>query len=273
MRVALLASGSNGNACYLEAGETRLLIDVGIGPRVLASRLAPLGVETSQLTDLLVTHAHHDHVDGVEALVARQPELTIHATAATVRHLPREARRRAHRVRAGQGFPVGCLTVLPFAVSHDAPAPVCFRIEGPEGRLGYATDLGRFDAGVVAALSEVELLVVESNHCPQQLAAGPYPRVLKKRIAGPHGHLSNAQCRALLEALLHPRLAYVALAHLSEANNTRAAVEAAVADLVRATPGTRWAIGSRSAALDPHELDPARVAPAASRGRQLVLPL
>jgi phosphoribosyl 1,2-cyclic phosphodiesterase len=275
MRLALLASGSNGNACYLEVGETRLLIDVGIGPRTLASRLAPLGIEVSQLTDLLLTHAHHDHLDGVAGLLARQPELAIHATAGTTRHLPREARRRTHRIKGGQSFAVGALTVVPFAVSHDAPGPVGFRIESGEGRLGYATDLGKFDAATVAALSEVELLVVEANHCPQQLAAGPYPRALKRRIAGPEGHLSNQQCRLLLERLLHPRLAYVALAHLSEANNTAAAAEDVVADLRRATPGTSWALGSRSGALPAVELDarsPAP-APAPSRGRQLVLPI
>ena len=44
MRVCLLASGSKGNAVYIESAESRILIDAGLSAREIALRLATIGV-------------------------------------------------------------------------------------------------------------------------------------------------------------------------------------------------------------------------------------
>jgi phosphoribosyl 1,2-cyclic phosphodiesterase len=273
VRICLLASGSNGNACLVEARGVRLLVDAGLGPRRLAARLSPLGLQPASITDVLVTHAHDDHVAGLTALVDRQPELRLHATADTARELPAPLRRRVHRVRAGRPFDLGSLSILPFSVAHDAPGSLGFRVEGGAGAVGYATDLGRFDAATVEALRGCDALVVEANHCPTMLACGPYPRHLKRRVAGPLGHLSNQQSCRLLEAIIDGRTRHVILAHLSAVNNEPAVVRAVMAELVAATPDVTWAIGSRSGALEPLLLDGRRPRQrAAPATRQLFLP-
>jgi phosphoribosyl 1,2-cyclic phosphodiesterase len=267
LRVCLLASGSNGNSCLVEAGPTRLLVDVGLGPRTLARRLAPLGLDPAGITHVLLTHAHDDHVSGLADLVARHPEVAVLATGPAIRELPRDLRRRCRELHPGLAVPLGPLVATPFAVSHDSPGTVGFRLESPAGVLGYATDLGSHDAGTVAALAGARLLVVEANHCPRLLAAGPYPPFLKRRVAGPRGHLSNDQCRDLLERVLHPGLDHVLLAHVSAVNNSAAAVRAAVAPLQGAAPAVRFAVGSRRGPLPPIVLsDPATPA------RQLPMP-
>ncbi len=255
MRYCLLASGSNGNACFVEAGSTRLLVDLGIGPRVLKWRLEPLGITREQLTDVLLTHEHTDHVRGIEGLLKRQPKLTIHATRSTGRALPEVARPHVKPLRAGQPLQLGALLVTPFLTSHDVPRSVGYRLESDGVVLGYATDLGTFGRRVVEGLSGAHALVVESNHCPQQLATGPYPAYLKRRVAGNSGHLSNEQCRSLLERLVHPGLRHVTLAHLSAENNTPALALAAMEPLRKGHPQIDWSIGSRTDALGAVSLD------------------
>jgi phosphoribosyl 1,2-cyclic phosphodiesterase len=272
MRICLLASGSNGNCCLVEAGELRLLIDVGIGSRRLTARLEPLGLTPADISAVLVTHAHDDHIGGLEQLIARQDELAVYATNGAARALPEAARRRTRRFRVGQSLRVGPLSVFSFTAPHDAPN-VCFRVEGPTGSVGYATDLGHYDAAIVDALSAAEVVIVEANHCPTMLARGPYPRYLKRRVAGPFGHLSNQQCRELLERVIHRRTRHVILAHLSEVNNAPVAVRAELEELLDGLPG--WELGSRSAALAPLLITgapPPRAARRAPNARQLYLP-
>lgn len=45
MRVCLLASGSKGNAVFVDAGAVKFLIDAGLSARELVLRLAAIGVE------------------------------------------------------------------------------------------------------------------------------------------------------------------------------------------------------------------------------------
>ena len=52
VRVFVLGSGSSGNALLVESAGTRVLVDAGVGARVMAGRLAELGVEeTASVTD------------------------------------------------------------------------------------------------------------------------------------------------------------------------------------------------------------------------------
>ena len=269
MRYCVLGSGSNGNSCYVECGETRLLVDAGLGPRVLAKRLRPLGVTPKEITHVLLTHEHWDHTRGLEPLTRRNPDFellsargTLSALRAKLSQAPIEdvARRP---IRAHQPVKLGRLTVHPFRTSHDAADPLGFRLESPEATLGVATDLGVYDHAIIDALSGADALVLEANHCPHLLDTGPYPYFLKRRVAGKLGHLSNEQCRELLGRLLHSNLRHITFAHMSDKNNTPQALWATLAPLFQGpTPPSNWTLGDRRAALPPVDLSP-----------QLTLPL
>lgn len=230
-----------------------------------------MGLTPKDLTDVLLTHEHVDHVRGLAGLVKRQPEIRIHATAGTLAKLPKAVRRRGVALSPGTACSVGRLTVIPFRVSHDAADPVGYRVETPDGPLGYATDLGRFDDHVVHVLSGVIALVLEANHCPTMLQRGPYPPFLKQRVAGPDGHLSNLQALALAERLQHPGLGYVALAHLSGVNNRPEEVRRTFGELLAPLGEAGWGVGSREGPLPPITLSSGDVS--AGSGRvQLSLP-
>src|SRR5437867_11951043 len=68
VRLTILGSGSAGNCAYIETDETRVLIDAGLSGRQIRQRLAGIGRAPENLTGILITHEHSDHVQGLAAL-------------------------------------------------------------------------------------------------------------------------------------------------------------------------------------------------------------
>lgn len=219
LRVCLLASGSKGNAIYVESGESRLLIDAGLSARELTARLDRIGVAGEHLDGLLVTHEHGDHCRGLGPM-ARRFDLPIFVHPETHNALPKVGKLSDLRMfEAGDTLVFRDIKVATFPVTHDAAAPVGFTIETHEGKIGIATDLGIATRLVAQQLKGCRVLVLESNHDEGMLQEGPYPWHLKQRIRGNHGHLSNTASADLLGDLLWDGLEAVFLAHLSETNN------------------------------------------------------
>lgn len=233
MRFCTLASGSKANVTLVEIGVTRILIDCGLGPRILAKRLAEAGVAPSSIDAVVVTHEHIDHVKGLAQAVAKWhwPVLSTKGTLAGVRDVP-----AARRVALGYGesHVIGACSVELVGVPHDAAQPAAVVVTSTRSgvRLGLATDLGDVPDALAAAFDRLDFLVLESNHCEVMLRNGPYPPFLQARIASSTGHLSNRQTAALLQRVAHKGLRQVLLAHLSQQNNLPAvALSAATAAL------------------------------------------
>ena len=238
MRLHVLSSGSGGNAALLRVGDVTVLIDAGLGPRELRARLALAGVGPYGLDHVLVSHAHLDHSRSA-GKVARQYRATLHAPESLLRHRACQLASQMATMPVGGTFRIpvpgeGPLEVSTVAIPHDCDPTVAFRFEHRGRVLGFATDLGEARPELARLLRDPHVLFLESNHDPELLAVGPYPAELKRRVAGPRGHLSNAQAAALLPAVVGPRLHTVVLAHLSATNNlpelacevTRAALRA-----------------------------------------------
>ncbi len=219
MRICLLASGSKGNAIYLECGETRLLIDAGLSARELASRLASIEVEAADLDAILVTHEHQDHCRGLGPF-ARRYRLPVFMHGGVREVLPSlGSLDQHHEFAAGEPWVIRGLQITAIPLTHDALAPVGFVVESAAGKVGVVTDLGIATRLVADRLHGCRALVVEANHDEEMLRDGPYPWPLKQRIRSNHGHLSNAAAADLLDGLLWEGLEGVFLAHLSETNN------------------------------------------------------
>lgn len=219
MRVCLLASGSKGNAVFIESAGTRILVDVGLSAREIAARLNGIGVDPDSLHAVLVTHEHLDHVRGVGPMVRRH-RLPLHIHPQTHDQLPRLGKIDVlNEFDSDQPFLLRDLEVTPFPITHDAAEPVGFVIDTPEGKVGVATDLGVATRLVADKLCGCRVLVLESNHDEQMLQDGPYPWHLKQRIRSRHGHLSNNEAAELIDGLVWDGLDAVFLAHLSETNN------------------------------------------------------
>jgi len=219
MRIVSLGSGSSGNAILVDDGTTRILVDCGLGPRTIKTRLAVAGVRPDQVSAIVVTHEHIDHTRGIGQAV-KNWQWQVIASAGTVRGLPAEMRRHA---KAAQGrVQIGELDVEMIPVSHDAAEPIAYAITSRSTgmRAGVAHDLGEPSDQLVAAFQGVDLLCIEANHCAEMLKHGPYPPFLKDRVASKTGHLSNDQTLAFIAAVGTASLRAVLLLHLSEVNNT-----------------------------------------------------
>ena len=232
MRLAILGSGSRGNALVLESGGRRILIDAGFSCRELERRLRLVGIEPETLEALVLTHEHSDHVRGADRL-ARRYRLPVWATSGTLGStaLGEETRRAARRLVSGVLAEIAGFAVEPFAIPHDAAEPVGFAVEDGAGRrLGLVADLGNRSRLAWGRLAELDVLVLETNHDLGMLRDGPYPWSLKQRIAGRHGHLSNEEAADGVPELVSDRLRWVVCYHLSRTNNSPALAADAVGE-------------------------------------------
>lgn len=218
MRLAVLASGSAGNAVVVQGGDTSVLIDCGISCRQIETRMRAVGVSASQLTAVLLTHEHHDHTQGLRVFLRRHPVPAL-ATAGTAAAC-QGSFAPAERLESGRVVRIGELAVLPFAVPHDAREPVGLVIQHGGRRVGLLTDCGMATELARERLTGCHALLLEANHDLDMLRLGPYPWPLKQRIVSRTGHLSNGQAQALLDRLAHPALQVVVGMHLSKQNNT-----------------------------------------------------
>ncbi len=103
---------------------------------------------------------------------------------------------------------------------HDAEDGVVFVVDDGKHRLGILTDLGHVFAGLGEVVASLDAVLLESNYDPEMLANGPYSDWLKKRIAGPAGHISNFEAAELLNMAASKRMKWACLGHLSQDNNT-----------------------------------------------------
>jgi phosphoribosyl 1,2-cyclic phosphodiesterase len=230
LRLAVLGSGSGGNATLIEGGGARILVDAGFSCRGLVQRLRYVGVEPEEIDAILITHEHGDHLGGAAAFAASFG-VPIYCTRGTARAagLTGEPRRApvpgepavpvAHPVEAGRAFDIESLTVRAFGVPHDAVETVGFIVTDGNTQSGYATDLGHVPPAVRDWLKDCDLLVMEANHDVGMLRAGPYPESVKERVLSRHGHLDNLAAADLLCDVACERTRTVVLAHLSRTNN------------------------------------------------------
>ncbi len=230
MRFASLGSGSSGNATVVSYGETHILVDCGFSLREAQRRLERLELCLSRISALLVTHEHGDHIRGVP-LIARKLGTPVFMTGGTYHSRDLGTIPDLRLIREGESFSIGPVVVTPVPVIHDACEPVQYLFHCAGKTLGILTDLGSFDERVIAAYQICDGLLLEANHDRQMLAGGPYPPALKRRVAGPWGHLSNEQTTALLGLIDTSRLQHLVIGHISRKNNSVALAQAALAAL------------------------------------------
>lgn len=231
-----LSSGSCGNCYYLgyfpdkdsiASGDSPygILIDAGVSLRRLKKNLADIGLSYDNVLAVLVTHDHLDHIYNLGSYCKRlgKPVWTtpvLHD--ALSRHTFTRDWIGSCRNVLTPGWNTIChdVNVRWFEVPHDATQTVGYHIEFKGYQFVIMTDVGRLTDEAYQAASQASTLVLESNYDLPMLLSGPYPKELRERIFGGHGHLSNDECADALGRIWHAGLKHVFLCHLSENNNT-----------------------------------------------------
>ena len=225
MRLMSIASGSKGNATYVGDDHTHILIDSGVSRKRILDGLKKLDLSLQDLTAILITHEHTDHISSL-GILERTREIPIYTTEGTAAGIISSGILGSQSglfriVDSNVSFRIGELTVTALHTSHDAAEPVCYRLEQRGSSCAVVTDLGTYDSRLTMQLQGLSAMILEANHDIRMLETGPYPYPVKFRIAGDRGHLSNEVSGRLLTELLHEKLQYVALGHLSAKNNTK----------------------------------------------------
>lgn len=202
-------------------------MDAGLSGKKVEECLNSIDMTTKDISGILVTHEHSDHIQGIGVL-ARKYKIPIYATGGTASailrmpllgEIPHEL---IHVINADEKFFIHDLEIKPFSISHDAAEPVGYKVSHGKKSVGIATDLGTYDDYIIDNLLKLDVLLVEANHDVNMLLVGSYPYRLKQRILGKKGHLSNDSAGMLLNELLHNDLKAVVLGHLSQENNYEA---------------------------------------------------
>lgn len=230
MEFASLGSGSSGNGTMIKAGESTVLIDCGFSAKEAEIRLARLHTDPQELDAILVTHEHTDHIRGVSVL-ARRNNIPVYASPGTFEVLAGrddpliKSQELVYEIQSGASFNVKDLTVQAIDVPHDVNEPIQYvcRVNGIG--VGVLTDCGSYTDQMVEHFSNLNGLLLETNHDVNMLENGPYPWNLKNRIKSAVGHLNNQQSRDFAQAIFHANLQHLVLGHISQKNNEKALIK------------------------------------------------
>lgn len=218
--ITSLNSGSNGNCYYVGNEQEAVLIDAGLSCRQTEVRMQRLGLSLKTVKAIFVSHEHSDHISGLAQLSGKY-QIPVYITTQTLRSsrlLP--ARFPIRPLTTYEPVEVGALRVTAFPKQHDAVDPHSFLVEDEATRVGIFTDIGLACEHVIRHFSQCHAVFLEANYDEDLLANGRYPALLKQRIRGDFGHLSNQQALALLKAHKPAYMSHVLLAHLSKDNNS-----------------------------------------------------
>ena len=217
VRLTILGSGSAGNCAYVETDEARILIDAGFSLRQIRKRLATIGRAPENLTAILLTHEHSDHVQGLAGL-SQKLRVPVYCNRPTQDALEfqLQAKLDCRLFTTRNSFEVGDVIVETFDVLHDAQDPVGYLLRAPGVNIGFLTDLGQVTKLVLDRLRAANVLLLESNHDIKLLQDCLHrPWSLKQRILSRHGHLSNEAAADAAEQLMSAELRHLYLGHLS----------------------------------------------------------
>ena len=240
MRLTTFASGSSGNCALLSMNGVHFLLDAGISFRRIKEHLSISGLTPEQLSAVLITHEHSDHVSGLTTLLKRcnVPICAPRTVANRLRCTIAGVEQCLREIPVGDPFMLDGLCVRAFHTPHDTDESVGWRIEGSEC-FAIATDMGCVTDEILSGLTGADAVLIEANHDEEMLRFGPYPPALKRRILSDHGHLSNENCGLLAAHLADHGTKQIVLGHLSRENNTPG----------RALETVRTALGERETAL------------------------
>lgn len=218
MLVKVLASGSKGNCTYLECGNVKLLIDIGINYITLSKLLEPSNIIPKELDGVLITHIHNDHVKGLATLV-KKTNIRVYVPALIARDLKKIVP-DDNLIIIEDSFYIDDVEINLIHTSHDVPCSVGYLIFYNNKSLVFITDTGYINKRYFEILKNRTIYILESNHDEKMLMNGPYPYMLKQRVISDYGHLSNLTSSKYLSEWVGNETKYIVLAHLSETNNT-----------------------------------------------------
>ncbi len=223
MRVIVLASGSKGNAIYIETNSSKVLFDAGINLKTIKERLKRHSIVFNSLDGIFISHEHTDHTRYIVPILEKtNARLFINQLSFDgLKVLDKEKldTKQVVFIEKERQYSLNDLVVVPIELSHDSKNIFGFLIKAKNQNIGIVTDTGIVPERYYSVLSKMNVLFLESNHDEEMLLNSARPWHLKQRILSIRGHLSNDSCANILSNILNDNLKIVVLSHLSEECN------------------------------------------------------
>jgi len=218
-----LYSGSSGNCLFVNSNNTKILVDCGTSCKKIVDGLQSINYSIEDIDAILVTHEHSDHVQGL-GIVSKKYNIPVYANIETWDAMEKQKSQilpqNINYFKNDEDFILNDLTIHPFSTPHDAANPCGFNIHNGKKKLSIATDLGHVTDNLLSNLEQSSFILLESNYEPELLKVSRYPYMLKQRIAGPNGHISNENAGEVIAKLMTKEdIKQVMLGHLSKENN------------------------------------------------------
>lgn len=218
MKVVVLASGSEGNATYIETEEAKIIIDLGKNAKYIKEKLASIGIPPEQIDAIIISHTHKDHTSALKTFVNRY-KTPLYLSQPMFLELE-DIKEYENIIIYEDDIYIKDIKIKSIKSSHDAPDARNFIAENKGKSVVYVTDTGYINRKYFKELKDKEIYLFESNHDIEMLLNGPYPKWLKTRVVGSYGHLSNKDSSLYLSKLIGPHTEKIILMHLSHINNT-----------------------------------------------------
>jgi phosphoribosyl 1,2-cyclic phosphodiesterase len=221
MKIKMIESGSKGNCTIILLNSLNLIIDIGISYKKLTTELDKLNLSTNDITGLLITHNHKDHINGLTTFL-KKTDIKLFIPMKMYKSIKSEIPELTEErcVFLDDEDKILDVKIDLIHTSHDAPYSVGYLIKDKDKELVYITDTGYLNRKVLSNIINKDIYIIESNHDEKMLMDGPYPRFLKERVISDYGHLSNTMTAKYLKKIIGDKTKYIVLAHLSETNNT-----------------------------------------------------
>lgn len=221
-----LYSSSSGNMFHIASSNTNILIDVGVSYKAVNEGLKSIGLTIKEIDAILITHEHSDHIKALPLLCRKNIDKPIFAVGKTARYLIESLTKNnipcnIIPIEYNVPFKIKDIEICAFETSHDAIMPCGYKVKDETSCVTLATDLGYVSNDVYSQLKESDYTILESNYDEAMLEFGKYPYMLKRRIKGQNGHLSNDVCGQTIAKLVEDGHSRFLLAHLSENNNSQ----------------------------------------------------
>lgn len=214
-----LGSGSKGNGTLISFANTIVLIDCGFSVKETCRRLGLKGILPEQVSAILVTHEHADHIGGVSGF-SNKFSIPVWLNKGTGLHPKCLSIKNQRIFSSHHEFALGDFNIIPVAVPHDSREAVQFVLQAAGQSIGLLTDVGHITRHIIDSYSECDALLLEFNYEHQALMQGAYPVSLKRRVSSDLGHLSNQQASEFLREIASPKLKRLVAMHMSEENNS-----------------------------------------------------
>lgn len=224
LKLSVLASGSTGNAIYVEAEEQSFLIDAGLSGKQMEGLFKQIDRRMDDLSAIFVTHEHSDHIKGIGVL-ARKYKIPVYANEKTWKAMDPLIgevsldQKFTFQMETVQSF--GSVDVESFGVSHDAVEPMFYVFHHGGKKIVLITDTGYVSDRMKRIIENANAYVFESNHDVQMLRMGRYPWNIKRRILSDVGHVSNEDAAIAMSEVIGDQTKSIYLAHLSLDNNMK----------------------------------------------------